>query len=222
MRLTEELKRLRSDIAFALNKKRLLAPPDAPLFDAETLACFEKHVRGAEIYVEFGSGGATLIAAQHAPLVISVESDRYYRHLVRRKLATAPQRGRVELLRGRIGPTAEWGYPILRVDVRAVSGRHYATAPWRFLERAGERAANFILIDGRYRMACAIGALLSPLGRDAPMLIDDFEGRICYRELLEFVDVIERPGRSILAKGKESLERLHLESAFKRYIRDWR
>jgi hypothetical protein len=222
VQVAEEAKRLWRDVKFNLARKRLLAPPGAPHFDVETHDCFTRLIERADVYVEYGSGGATLLAADHASLVVSVESDRHYRHLVQKALDAAPRRGRVELIHGRIGPTAEWGNPILRVDIRAVSGRHYATAPWSVLERAGGRRADLILIDGRYRMACALGAMLSPLGRDAPMLIDDFEGRASYQELLDFVDVIERPGRSILARAKSSLDRAHVAAAFERYVRDWR
>jgi hypothetical protein len=46
-----------------------------PLLDEDGLRRFEEIVANTSIYLEYGIGGSTLFASQHAKLVVSVGSD---------------------------------------------------------------------------------------------------------------------------------------------------
>lgn len=220
MQFANGLRRLWRDVQFLLNKKQILTPPGEPLLDSATYACLERELSSTSVYVEYGSGGATLQAAQRASFVVSVESDADYLALVQERLASAPASGEVFVLHGDVGPTAEWGTPILRIGRKAVSGERYANAPWRLLESRRKRA-DLVVIDGRYRIACALTALLHPLGENALLLIDDFE-RHYYHPVLEYVDVIESPGRGILVRRRETIDKASCRAELQRRLRDWR
>ena len=78
MPVTNAIKRGFAEIVFLLNKTRELSPPGEPLLDAPTRAVFEREAARANVVVENGAGGTTLIAARAASLVVSVESDAFF------------------------------------------------------------------------------------------------------------------------------------------------
>ena len=119
------LKRLRRDVVIAANKKSLLSPPSKPVLDQETLELFTALIKAPEtkVYLEFGAGGATLIAAQHVDLLISVESDPHYKDVVKSSLSELPHRAEIHLLHGDVGVTTGWGMPLFKVKGFSFSGR---------------------------------------------------------------------------------------------------
>jgi hypothetical protein len=209
-----------SDVRFALNKQKLLDPPDEPLLDAPTRRAFERRLQGTKVYVEYGSGGATLLAARQAELVVSVESDGYYRSLVERKLKSLGAKARTVLLHGKIGPTTAWGAPILHVGPYAGSGWRYVSAPWAHLESEGA-AADLVLVDGRYRVACALAAMLHPLGAKATFIVDDWE-RAAHRPLYAHVEILDRPGRSAVVRRSPRLDEAAARETLRNSLHDWR
>ena len=221
--MARRIKRVWSDLRFMADKSRLLSPPDQPYLDPEALALFESIILspGVRTYVEYGAGGGTLLAARHVDVVISVESDKHYLNLVKGALDGRDISAAVHLIHGRVGPTARWGYPFFRAGGYAVSGRHYVNAPWRALERVG-RDADFVLVDGRYRMACACAALLHPRGEKAVILMDDFANRDHYNDILQFTDLVEQKGRGVLVRRKQDFDAARCRMVLKTHFRDSR
>mgnify|MGYP002779938037 FL=1 len=126
--------------------------------------------------LEFGCGGSTalLIEAGMARLT-SVDSDAAWLARVAEApgCATARAAGRLNLLHADIGPTGDWGWP---VDASVLQQwPAYWRDPW---EQAG--SPDFVLVDGRFRVACALAAVprLAPGGH---LLIHDFWSRVAYR-----------------------------------------
>lgn len=212
--------RLRDELSFAAKKKSLLGPPGEPLFDAETLALYNALIAdpSTRTYVEFGSGGATLIAARNVEFLVSVESDPYYQELVETSVTASHPKADVRLLHGDIGPTGGWGAPILRAGGYAFSGKKYVQAPWTVLERE-QRNADFVLVDGRFRVACVCASLLNPRASGAVVLLDDFAGRTPYEVVLDFADVVERKGRSVLLRRKSDIDVAGCEAVLKKHMR---
>lgn len=212
--------RLRDELSFAAKKKSLLGPPGVPLFDAETLSLYNALIADPAIktYIEYGSGGATLIAAQHVELLISIESDHYYQKLVEASVNASDPKADIRLLYGAIGLTAGWGAPILRAGGYAFSGKKYVRAPWKLAERE-QRQADFVLVDGRFRVACVCASLLHPQASGAVILLDDFAGRAPYEVVLDFADIVERRGRSVLLRRKRDFDNEGCAAALKKHMR---
>ncbi|MCK5747244.1 MAG: hypothetical protein KAH44_13565 [Oricola sp.] len=214
-------RRFYREARFFLNRKNILTPPDEPVFDAETNAFFNERIRSTKVYLEYGAGGATLIAASHAELVVSVESDSHYRELVRGMVSERDCKAEVNVLHGAIGPTGPWGAPLFRVGNTALSGSNYVLAPWRALARCN-RKADFVLIDGRYRVACLLTGILDPLGAEACYLFDDFRGRDYYHPVLAFTEIVERAGRSVVLRRKNELDEAACQALRSKSMHDWR
>lgn len=132
-------------------------------------------------YVEFGAGGSTVLACQLVSgRVIAVDSSREWLDKVARACAELADRPQPLLVHVDIGPTGAWGAPIDE------GGRdrwpRYSSAVW---ECPGATLADLYLIDGRFRVACALEALLR-CRSDAILLVHDYAPRPQYRIIEEF------------------------------------
>ncbi|MCS6890671.1 MAG: class I SAM-dependent methyltransferase, partial [Rhodovarius sp.] len=141
--------------------------------------------RDATRILEFGCGGSTLLLLQACEgLVLSVDSDAGWlaRLAAEPAAATAREEGRLTLWHAAIGPTGAWGWPT--GPVTADVAWRYWGAPWLMMPRA-----DLILVDGRFRIACALAAH----GRLAPggcVAVHDYWTRPAYGEALApFFDI---------------------------------
>lgn len=161
-----------------------------PTFDLEGLAFFRSAIRDTSVYLEYGSGGSTVLAAQFVNTLVSVESDPVFRKAVERALPAS--NAEIHLLSPNIGPVREWGTPVFGrpTTSRIKRWKQYPAAPWPIL--AG-RMPELILVDGRFRIACALESLLH-VGRDTSLLVDDYVGRD-YSDIARFADLVCLHGR---------------------------
>jgi hypothetical protein len=141
-------------------------------FDTEeALSAFSEAVRSSKCYLEYGSGNSTVLASKFAQRIISVESDAVFSRAVKKML---PERAGINLINVDIGLTREWGYPIFSrpTERRIRRWKKYPQAPWELYNFS----PDLILIDGRFRVACALESLLH-IGEDTRILVDDYPGR---------------------------------------------
>lgn len=170
---------------------------------------FERYLRAASWYLEFGSGGSTREAVrQGVARVTSIESDAAWL----RAVAACPdvQAAGVELVHVDIGPTGKWGFPV---------GFDHATR-WPDYPRAlGDRTPDTVLVDGRFRVACAMNAL-ARLDDGFVLLVHDYNRRPHYRVLEDFFNRIESAqslhvfGARAAGAGRTEAARACLESAW--------
>lgn len=148
-----------------------------PHMDPEGLALFDARLQGARVYLEYGAGGSTVMAAQRGVEEIhSVESDLGFLSAVEQRLRKCGTAARFHPLYVDIGPTKEWGWP---ADAScAAQWPGYASAP---LATPGAPAshADLILIDGRFRVACFLTSLLQAQPGTV-VLFDDYVCRPQY------------------------------------------
>jgi len=149
--------------------------PDEPHMPPEARAFLEARMKACRCYLEYGSGGSTLLALRlGVPDVFSVESDRSFAEGLRAAAAGARRKGtRFWLLLAEIGETGSWGRPAKAEACRNWPG--YALRIWEEIERAA-LAPDLILIDGRFRVACFLASLLK--ARPGTLILfDDYTAR---------------------------------------------
>ena len=61
-------------------------PPGRPVLDGASADWLAERLKAAKLYLEFGSGGSTLLANRLGVPSVTVESDRYYAAAVRKVL----------------------------------------------------------------------------------------------------------------------------------------
>lgn len=142
----------------------------------------------AEVILEYGSGGSTVLAAgMSGKLIFSVESDwrwgmRLQRHLDQANLASPAIVFTVD-----IGETGRWGRPVDEGNWK--NFHRYPSAIWT---EPYFRHPDVVLIDGRFRAACFAMTCLT-ISRPVTVLFDDYVPRPAY----SVVERFSKPDRLI-------------------------
>ena len=131
-------------------------------------------LRKADVVLEYGSGGSTVMAAEMGKTVISVESDAAWLAGMRDWFAAHPPKADVVLHHANIGPTGKWGMPTGPRSFRSFPG--YALEIW---DHPRFQQPDLVLIDGRFRPACLLATAFR-ITRPVTVLFDDYEMREAY------------------------------------------
>lgn len=193
---------------------RNISIPDTPSMSEKETDLFESYLIKAERYFEFGSGGSSKLAASLGLTVNGVESDKKW--LTRLKMDLGAK-SNIEYID--IGPTGEWGYPTdLSAEDRfpRYSESINSTDKW----------FDFILIDGRFRVACTLetvkNILINKKEDRAVIFIHDFRGRDYYNPVLEYLDEIDSVESAVVFKVKNNIDREKLEETITFFNKDYR
>lgn len=190
----------RSTLNFLLLQRRGgLSPPSHPEFDPETLARFQIELARASSYLEYGSGGSTLLVDRVGIPAVSVESDRFYAEKVRSVLKPDTL---VQLAVPPMGLTKQWGMPIFEASRK---GAGYVNAPFEILKGA---FPDFVLVDGRYRAACILEVARRAISTDssATVILDDYIDRPHYHTVERLLGAPQLTGRSAVFRvGRQAV-----------------
>lgn len=164
-----------------------LPPPSMPAAEASLLLdCYQS----AKVILEYGSGASTRIAAKlPRKRVFSVESDREWARNLRNEIAENEPLSRVTVQYVNIGKTSSWG----RV-VDESGWKKYHLYPNSIWDRSLFRQPDVILIDGRFRTACLMTAMLRTT-RPVTVLFDDYIDRPKYQLVERIVKPVSITGR---------------------------
>jgi hypothetical protein len=203
------------------NRVRHFDVPSEPHFDPESTAYFRELLASARNYLEYGSGGSTVLANQIVINLVSVDSDSSFLADVKRKLEQQDRRAMAKLIHVNIGLTQHWGMPVFTKPTRRRVRRweEYAKAPWRYFRTIGQQP-DLILVDGRFRVACVLESLLSlsPLS-NTRILVDDYLGRPEYSVVERYADM-ELVGRMAVLRPRKLLDRIQVRRMVKQYSSD--
>lgn len=175
-------------------------PPGEPGLDDEAKTLFFELLNKSHSYLEFGSGGTTLAASRAGIPTLSVEADRFFAHAVRLAL---PADSQIEVIDVDLGITKEWSTPLFvrPTPARLLRWRRYIEAPFERIQ-SKTPFPDFVLIDGRFRRACALKVASEARRRAAQVsiLVDDYfeAGREHYHEIEQWLGVPKRVGRAAL------------------------
>lgn len=164
-------------------------PPKLTMPEAESAAVLAAY-QSAEVILEYGTGGSTVLAADlPGRRVFSVESSADWLAMMQDWFSAQPPKAQLVLHHANIGPTRKWGYPAStdRVDRWSL----YPISVW---DRPDFRHPDVVLIDGRFRLACALTVLFR-ITRDVTVLIDDYLDRPAYNQIETLVGRPEMNGR---------------------------
>jgi protein O-GlcNAc transferase len=171
-------------------------------------ALFERCLRAAKTYFEFGAGGSTLFASKIPTLerVWSVDNHPDWVEKVRGQVDPA----RFQLFYADIGPVREFGQPR-----NLVAQAHLFHRYWQPLLELPEQP-ELILVDGRFRVQCCLQALLKAPA--ATLCFHDFTIRPEYHVVLPFVDVVETVETLVVLKRKEGVQDDAIRQVAQNYV----
>lgn len=186
--------------------------------DAEVLL-LEKYTPAGQV-LEFGAGGSTVFFANRGVQnIVTVESDAEWIKKLLLGSALLRQRtksGRWQALHAHIGATGEWGVPLVKRP--SVAWLNYHQSVWSAVDPA---LLDFVLIDGRFRVACALQVLLRTAERKLPIMIHDFTPRPHYHVLLHFFDTIDAVDTTVVLRRKENFSWRDVAVLLQEYQFDW-
>ncbi|MCH2164108.1 MAG: hypothetical protein MK098_05590 [Marinovum sp.] len=168
-----------------ITRPELTLPPDEA---AALRAAYE----GASEILEYGSGGSTVMAAEMpGKRVISVESDRAWAAMMNNWFTDNPpaDNSKVEVVWSDIGPTKAWGHPLDDSD-----WAKYPRYPLGIWQKGKGIAPDVVLVDGRFRIGCALAAAYLTK-KPITILFDDFVPRQTYHKVQEYLGPATLIGR---------------------------
>lgn len=169
---------------------------DTPVIERPTLTFIPEvadlvrhHYEKANVILEYGSGGSTVMASEMpGKTIYSVESSRVWSKMMRAWFDQEQPASMPMVQRVNVGKTGKWGKP---VDNSGFRRYHlYPTSIW---DTEGFKHPDVILIDGRFRVACALTAMLM-CTKKTTLLFDDYTERNQYHLLEDFIEPEETVG----------------------------
>jgi hypothetical protein len=158
-----------------------------PRMSEEEAALFLSFIRNSHDYVEFGTGGSTVLASKHVKnSILSIDSSREWLDKVGEACASCQTTPELMLID--IGPTGDWGFPT--DDATKSRWPDYHSAIWK-LEQSAD--ADLYLVDGRFRVACFAQTVLH-CKPTAIIGIHDFSSRPAYHCVKEIAREIATVG----------------------------
>lgn len=184
--------------------------PDAPFMTDNERALFKKYLKDAARYFEFGSGGSTVWAVNRGLSVRGVESDDKWVSALKSNLG-----GRCQIEAVDVGPTGDWGFP--------TSTAHKEKFPsYSRAIHNHDIAFDFVLVDGRFRVACTIAAIEHIIKHHediskARIFIHDFWNRPQYHIVLQYLDSVESTESAGVFRVKSNLSSESLNETWDKY-----
>jgi hypothetical protein len=163
-----------------------------PSLPEESLALLERHLKGSSFYLEYGSGGSTVLAASlGVSQIMTVESDKLFLEAVGNKVSEISSASVVKYYHVDIGQTKEWGYPA--DPSTAPRWPEYYLSAWRHISQ-GATSPDLIMIDGRFRVACFLTSLIYARPKTV-ILFDDYADRPVYHAVEQHLKPTLMAGR---------------------------
>lgn len=164
-------------------------PPELTMPD-DAAAALREAYDTAQVILEYGSGGSTLIAADlPGRQVFSVESDRDWLAGLAAWFDAHPPRASLHLHHADIGRTGRWGRPVGSAGWTAY--HRYPLSVW---DRDDFAHPDVVLIDGRFRAACFVTTAIR-ITRPVTVLWDDYADRPAYHEVERLARPLRMHGR---------------------------
>ena len=175
------------------NRKNLRINKDIDFGSKSANLFFKDKLKKSKFYFEFGSGSSTLLADINGGRYISVELDKLYFDLVKKRIRNK----KIKFVD--LGPVGEFSYPLIKNKKKILN--YIKTIDDYFKKKD---YPDFILIDGRFRVACCINLffLIKKFHAKTTILLDDYQKREHYKILNDFFKV-KRIGRMAVLKIKK-------------------
>ena len=178
------------------------------LFDGRD-ELFRAGLARATVYGEYGVGdGSTLFVLTKSECVVhAVDSSEEWAERVRVKSGGNP-RLRIDVID--LGPVGESGRPLSYEKSENIVG--YVSSLWH-----RELTPDFVLIDGRFRVACFLYSLLNAQAGTI-IIFDDYTPRPYYFIVEDVVRPRQIHGRQALFEVPAAFDRERAQSLFERFL----
>ncbi len=146
----------------------------------------------------------------NATRIVSVESDPSWIDYIRKwRIIRKAEKTRLKFFSVNIGKVGDWGVPI-ETDKANLFPDYSRNVFEKFKDN------DLIFIDGRFRVACAIQAVLNS-SINTKILMHDYTDREYYHVIEQFLDIVEVVDTMVLFKIKSDIDREQLLKLYEKY-----
>jgi hypothetical protein len=166
-------------------------------------------------YLEFGSGGSTLLAyiTSNIKKIVSVDSDLNWIKTIKKfKNIKKDEGNRIILEYINIGKVNKFGNPKYKKN------KKFSDYSKQIFKKY-ENDYDLVFIDGRFRVACALQVILN-CRADIKILIHDFSYRPYYHFLYKYLDVIYNIDTLVLFSIKDDIDLNEIKQDYELYKND--
>jgi hypothetical protein len=189
-----------------------------PWMPQEALECFIQHIKRSSVFLEYGAGGSSVLAADSGvKKIYSVESDKGFLCAVQKKLEKNAFSGEFVPIPVDIGPTRKLGKPVDKS--RRNFWPDYYENVWIKIKDNND-SPDLVLIDGRFRVACFLTVLLKASCGTIILFDDYFNRRNRYGRIEDVLSVSGQAGRMAKFIVPKKLNYELIEDLKKEFIYD--
>ena len=196
-----------------------------PHMTPEETMTFNKYLLHSTNYFEYGSGGSTYMAAglPNIKHMCTVEADETW--IDEMKMTSDEVKHRMEnntiqfyVIDINCDSTF-WSYP---KDVsKKDEWSKYPSALTNYIRTHG-MYPDFILVDGRFRVACVVKVLMELHDSQPIIAIHDYADRECYHVVEEFMDVLEQVDSLVVFRARKDIDLGYLKYMYDHFVHDVR
>jgi hypothetical protein len=194
---------------------------NVPMLSSERIL-LTRYLKKSKIYLEYGPGGSSELACHINNLEKIIIVDSRSQTLVNRVVLGSDCLKEISQkvlpIYVDIGRTREYGNPTRKHEL---AGKPWSAYPSIITTLPGGILPDFILINGRFRVACTLKILLS-YHKSYPNLIfaiHDFFFRKNYHIVLQFTDIIDCIDELVILKGKPAIDYIKLAKEYDVYVK---
>eukprot|EP01031_Cornospumella_fuschlensis_P024362 gene24362-29447_t len=166
-----------------------------------------RNLLNASVYFEYGCGGSTELACANNPNleIHSIDtSDHWIKAVKENKcIQEGIEKQRVHMTWVDIGELTSFGYPA--TEAKKHQWPHYSES----IKKLGGKV-DFVLIDGRFRVASFLKSLLYTNSSKTKIAVHDFFYRPPYYGVLKYADVVDCQDQLIILQGKPHYDQKEL------------
>lgn len=191
-----------------------------PYMRPTEIALLDRFVPEKGVCLEFGSGGSTQFFLDRGiAKLYSVESDKSWLDKLRDNptVQISHKRGDWIPLYADIGKVKAWGVPANSSP--SVAWLNYHQHIWK---KIPDPTFDFILVDGRFRVACLLQCLLRCVNREVIIVVHDFWNRPYYHRVLGHLNVVDKVDSLGVFTPKKRLNWKKLTLTLQDCQLDWR
>jgi hypothetical protein len=173
-----------------------------PSLSSNDMLMFYKYLDNSKIYFEYGSGGSTYQASIRNNIIkiYSVESDKEWYDFLQQNIKS----NNLTYFYNEMNTLANtWGHPGPNsTQTQKINYSNYI----RNLRKSQQKRIDFILIDGRFRVACCLKCF-DVINSNCLIAFDDFLDRPQYHVILDYYDIVDKTidNRMVILQKKKSI-----------------
>jgi len=178
-----------------------------PHLSINDIKMFYNYLDKATVYFEYGSGGSTYQASIRSNIskIYSVESDITWQNKLKKLITSIKKSNKniIYIFNEMYTRPNSWGNPGQKATyIQKVNYSNHIVN----LSKQEQTEIDFILIDGRFRVACCLKCF-DIINDNCLIAFDDFLDRKAYHIVLNYFDIVKKTidNRMVILKKKSNV-----------------